>query len=162
VSAARARACEVCKGLAFSELGEKNEHRFERCIRCGLERIEPQPTDETLDRIYGEHYYDAWGLRTDEGTVETLKRGTFTRIIRGLGPVRHGARVLDCGAATGFLMRVARDAGYEPYGAELSTSSSTCVIRSASCGARTPCSRLAGSSRSRRPGSARSRMPPWA
>lgn len=118
--APRARTCEVCGGLSFSELGEKNEHRFERCARCGLERIEPQPTNETLDRIYGEHYYDAWGLRTDEATVEILKRGTFTRIIRGLGPLRHGARVLDCGAATGFLMRVARDAGYEPYGAELS------------------------------------------
>src|SRR5437868_6140620 len=30
------------------------------------------------------------------------------------------ARLLDCGAATGFLLDVARDLGYDPYGLELS------------------------------------------
>lgn len=115
-----ARPCEVCGALRFATIGEKSEHRFERCDRCGLERIEPAPTDATLEKIYGQHYYDAWGLQTDTKTVESLKRGTFGRIIKGLGPLRTGARVLDCGAATGFLMGLAKDLGYEPFGAELS------------------------------------------
>ena len=40
--------------------------------------------------------------------------------MKGLGPLRSGARVLDRGAATGFLMGLANDLGYQPFGAELS------------------------------------------
>lgn len=116
------RRCEVCGGTEFSTLGEIGEpdHTLVRCKDCGLERIDPQPTDETLAAIYGKHYYDAWGLQQDKEAVEALKRGTFTRVIRGIGGLRPGAKVLDCGAATGFLMGVAKDLGYEPYGVELS------------------------------------------
>jgi 2-polyprenyl-3-methyl-5-hydroxy-6-metoxy-1,4-benzoquinol methylase len=114
------RNCEVCGADDFGSVGEKADHRITRCRRCGLERIDPQPTDETLGRIYGEHYYDAWGLQTDQESVEALKRGTFTRVLRAVGHVRPGARLLDCGAATGFLMGVAKDLGYDPYGVELS------------------------------------------
>ncbi len=120
VAGGGARPCEVCGGPSFHALGAKAEHRFERCTRCRLERIEPQPTDETLAQIYGKHYYDAWGLQTDQSAVEHLKRGTFTRVIRGAGDLPRGSRVLDCGAATGFLMGVAQDMGLSPYGAELS------------------------------------------
>ena len=114
------RFCEVCGGDRFAPMGELAEHHFERCSACGLERIEPQPTDETLARIYGAHYYDAWGLHADKQAVEELKRRTFRRILKGAGKLRAGARVLDCGAATGFLMGVAKDLGYDPYGVELS------------------------------------------
>jgi 2-polyprenyl-3-methyl-5-hydroxy-6-metoxy-1,4-benzoquinol methylase len=112
------RPCEVCGASAFRSIGEKDAHRFERCQACHLERIEPQPTDETLARIYGEHYYDGWGLQTDEQAVEHIKRSTFQRVLRGLGDAR--GRLLDCGAATGFLMGVARDLGFDVYGVELS------------------------------------------
>ena len=114
------RPCEVCGGLGFSTFMRKAEHDFTRCSRCGLERIDPQPTDETLAKIYGEHYYDAWGLQSDRESVEAIKRGTFERVLRGLGDLPRGAKTLDCGAATGFLMQVAAGMGWEPFGAELS------------------------------------------
>jgi 2-polyprenyl-3-methyl-5-hydroxy-6-metoxy-1,4-benzoquinol methylase len=114
------RTCEVCGGERFANMGELAEHHFERCEGCGLERIDPQPTDETLAQIYGAHYYDAWGLHQDKEAVEELKRGTFRRILKGAGALPKGAKILDCGAATGFLMGVAKDLGYEPYGVELS------------------------------------------
>jgi SAM-dependent methyltransferase len=112
------RPCEVCGSEQFRPFGEKEDHHFVRCARCGLERIDPQPTDETLERIYGEHYYKAWGLQTDEQAVEQMKRSTFERVLRGIGSGR--GRLLDCGAATGFLMGVAKDMGYDPYGVEIS------------------------------------------
>ncbi len=99
---------------------QKEEHTFTRCQQCSLERIDPQPTDATLAKIYGEHYYDAWGLQTDRESVEAIKRGTFERVLKGLGDLPRGARVLDCGAATGFLMQVAQGMGWDPFGAELS------------------------------------------
>lgn len=114
------RYCEVCRGNSFRTLGEKVGHTFVRCEECGLERIDPPPTDEELAKVYGEHYYDAWGLKRDEEAVERLKRATFATVVSEAGALKKGARVLDCGAATGFLMQVASDAGYEAYGIELS------------------------------------------
>jgi 2-polyprenyl-3-methyl-5-hydroxy-6-metoxy-1,4-benzoquinol methylase len=115
-----ARRCEVCSGGAFTALFDKDDHHFERCASCGLERIDPQPTDETLARIYGKHYYDAWGLADDEATVGKLKRATFAYVLDQLPPKPPGAKLLDCGAATGFLLEIAKDRGFEPYGVELS------------------------------------------
>jgi len=113
-------ACEVCASTRFEPMFEKLEHRFVRCADCGLERISPQPTDATLAKIYGAHYYDAWGLHDNEATVAALKKRTFAYVLDKLPPHAPGAKLLDCGAATGFLLEVARERGYEPYGLELS------------------------------------------
>lgn len=115
-------ACEVCASPRSEPLFEKLEHRFVRCGECGLERISPQPSDETLAKIYGAHYYDAWGLHDNEDTVAALKKRTFKYVLDKLpaGADGAGAKLLDCGAATGFLLEVARERGYEPYGLELS------------------------------------------
>jgi 2-polyprenyl-3-methyl-5-hydroxy-6-metoxy-1,4-benzoquinol methylase len=110
--------CEVCSGKQFSTLFEKEGHTFVRCSACRLERIDPAPSDETLSAIYGDHYYDAWGLRTDEQTVARLKKATFSDLLDRLPPPKPGARLLDCGAATGFLLEVAKERGYVPYAVE--------------------------------------------
>jgi 2-polyprenyl-3-methyl-5-hydroxy-6-metoxy-1,4-benzoquinol methylase len=108
----------VCGRTAFDELFEKDRHRFVKCASCALERIDPQPTDDELAAIYGEHYYQSWGLDRDPELVSSLKRKTFSYVLDHV-PVR-GGKLLDCGAATGFLLEVARERGYEPYGVELS------------------------------------------
>lgn len=113
-------ACEVCSSSQFRPMFEKAEHSFVRCGDCGLERISPQPSDATLAKIYGAHYYDAWGLHDNEDTVANLKRGTFRFVLGKLPAPRPDTKLLDCGAATGFLLEVARDLGYQPYGLELS------------------------------------------
>jgi len=113
-------SCVVCASTRSSPLFDKADHHFVRCGECGLERISPQPSDETLARIYGAHYYDAWGLHDDEDTVANLKRGTFRFVLGKLPAPGPGARLLDCGAATGFLLDVAEQLGYRGYGLELS------------------------------------------
>ncbi len=113
-------ACEVCSSSAEVRLFEKLAHQFVRCSACGLERISPQPSDETLAKIYGAHYYDAWGLRDSEHTVANLKKRTFEYVLGKLPKASPGTKLLDCGAATGFLLDVAAGLGYDPYGLELS------------------------------------------
>jgi 2-polyprenyl-3-methyl-5-hydroxy-6-metoxy-1,4-benzoquinol methylase len=115
------RPCEVCEGVRFREVGARDGHPIAQCKDCGLERLDPQPSDEELARVYGEQYYDAWGLKGQTETVSSLKQGTFRRVLRGAGSLPKGSKVLDCGAATGFLMEAARAEGYEPYGVELSS-----------------------------------------
>ncbi len=99
---------------------DKLDHHFVRCEECGLERISPQPSDETLAKIYGAHYYDAWGLHDNEQTVAQLKKRTFKYVFGKVPAPSRGDKLLDCGAATGFLLEVARDLGYDPYALELS------------------------------------------
>lgn len=117
---AELRPCEVCRGSDFAQLFEKADHRFVRCSGCGLERIDPPPTDETLAAIYGKHYYDAWGLHEEQDTVAQLKKGTFNYVLDALPLAGTGGKLLDCGAATGFLLEVAKERGLEPSGVELS------------------------------------------
>ncbi|MDB4998320.1 MAG: methyltransferase [Myxococcaceae bacterium] len=114
------RVCEVCSGTEFTPLFEKDDHRWVKCQSCALERIDPAPTDETLTAIYGKHYYDAWGLHSDASTVSQLKKATFSYVLRQLPSLPRGAKLLDCGAATGFLLEIAKEKGFEPYGIELS------------------------------------------
>jgi len=100
-------------------LFEKAGHHFARCTDCDLEAMTPPPSDETLAGIYGAHYYDSWGLQDDESVVRDLKKRTFRGVLERLAPP-HVGRLLDCGAATGFLLEVAAELGYTPYGLELS------------------------------------------
>lgn len=123
-------ACNVCAASDVEALFEKYGRAFVRCTGCGLERIEPPPSPEVLADIYGQHYYDAWGLHDDEAAVAGLKARTFRTVLAALGPVNRGEKLLDCGAATGFLMHVARDLGYEPYGVELSAFGAQAIARS--------------------------------
>jgi 2-polyprenyl-3-methyl-5-hydroxy-6-metoxy-1,4-benzoquinol methylase len=122
-------ACNICAASNVERVFGKFGHTFVRCASCGLERIDPQPSADTLDRIYGRHYYDAWGLHQDENAVAALKKRTFHSVLETLGPARSGDRLLDCGAATGFLLHVARDLGYEPYGLELSEFGASSIAR---------------------------------
>jgi 2-polyprenyl-3-methyl-5-hydroxy-6-metoxy-1,4-benzoquinol methylase len=114
------RTCEVCSGTEFTSLFEKDDHRWMRCQSCALERIDPPPTDETLTAIYGKHCYDAWGLHDDASTVSQLKKTTFSYVLGQLPSLPTGAKLLDCGAATGFLLEIAKERGFDPYGVELS------------------------------------------
>jgi len=112
--------CEVCASSRFQPMFDKLGHHFVRCTECKLERISPQPSDDELAKIYGAHYYNAWGLHEDEDTVATLKKRTFKYVLGKLEAPRPHAKLLDCGAATGFLLEVAQGLGYEPYALELS------------------------------------------
>jgi 2-polyprenyl-3-methyl-5-hydroxy-6-metoxy-1,4-benzoquinol methylase len=113
-------ACPVCGSSAAKPMFEKSGHQFARCSGCELEAISPPPTDETLAAIYGAHYYESWGLHDSESIVRQLKKRTFQSVLKRVGPPRGSKRLLDCGAATGFLLEVAADMGYSPYGLELS------------------------------------------
>ena len=123
------RSCEVCGGAAFLHLFTKDGHEFYRCRSCRLIRIDPQPTDEVLAAIYGSKYYDAWGVQTDADRVLQLKKGTFRKHVLSAVNLEKASRVLDCGAAFGALMAVAKETGLEPYGIELAAEAAAEIAR---------------------------------
>jgi SAM-dependent methyltransferase len=88
-----------------------------RCTRCATEFVDPQPSDERLSEIYSSSYYDPWAV-DDDPSVQETKRATFAWIFSKAAPPA-GARVLDIGCATGFLLQLARDRGLEAWGIDL-------------------------------------------
>jgi len=94
-----------------------------RCPHCGLECISPQPDDRTLTEMYNELYFSHYQTQTDPQAVRAMKRATYGRQFRRLpAPESFGGhrRLLDCGAATGYLVEVAKESGWDSYAIELS------------------------------------------
>ncbi len=93
------------------------------CRQCGLECIAPQPDDQTLAAIYNESYFTHYENGVDAGIVRAMKRATYDRQLRRLHPPQDSGprrRLLDCGAATGFLAELAKDCGWDAFAIEIS------------------------------------------
>jgi len=106
--------CNLCGGARCETVEEAAGTRVLRCA-CGLVFLAPQPARAAIEQTYDDHYYAAW-----EG--EARRRARIWR--RRLGRVRAFApppgRLLDVGCATGTFLRLARRAGWEVMGTELS------------------------------------------
>jgi 2-polyprenyl-3-methyl-5-hydroxy-6-metoxy-1,4-benzoquinol methylase len=111
--------CYLC-GTPLKPNFQKRGYQFWSCAQCYLECINPQPDDTVLGQIYGEHYYEAWGLSTSEPLVKKIKQQTFARYLSLLPKPSRGDRLLDCGAATGYLVELAAQQGWEAYAIEIS------------------------------------------
>ena len=90
------------------------------CRVCGTEFLSPQPSDEQLNAIYSDAYYEPWSHET-ASVVRSMKRGTFEPILAAAG-LRSGDRLLDLGCARGELLELASDSGARTYGVDLNSS----------------------------------------
>jgi 2-polyprenyl-3-methyl-5-hydroxy-6-metoxy-1,4-benzoquinol methylase len=93
------------------------------CGQCGLECIEPQPDDQTLAKIYDASYFAHYQNTVDPQIVRAMKRATYKRQLRKLVAQESNGgprRLLDCGAATGYLCELAQELGWNPFAIEIS------------------------------------------
>ena len=114
-------ACHICSGSRAKMFMQKDGSDYYRCPDCKLEFIFPQPDNSALEKIYSEHYYDAWGLHIDSSAAEKSKRQTFEYRLKLVEHELHqGDKILDCGCATGFFLDLVKEKGFVPYGVEIS------------------------------------------
>lgn len=90
------------------------------CAGCGTLRRRPAPDP---DQVTG-YYRDQYAARFLAGSEHPRRRAMFAALLRRLGP-GQGRRLLDIGAGSGLFVRMAKDAGWEAEGTELSTASRT-------------------------------------
>lgn len=112
-------ACSVPMTMRFP--GKVSNHWS--CPKCGLERISPQPDDSTLAAIYDASYFSHYRSEIDPCIVRAMKHATYKHQLRQLpSPAYFGGqrRLLDCGAATGFLVELAKDLGWDAFAIEIS------------------------------------------
>ncbi len=109
----------MCAERRYAPRFAKDGFAVVRCSACGLEYINPQPSDAELSAIY-----------------DILARSILPTSASGVGlsPVKYEAelgvllehtgsrrgRLLEVGCATGSFLRVAREQGFDVRGIELS------------------------------------------
>lgn len=115
--------CLTCSTAMRLRFGEAVSSHW-ACPQCGLECISPQPDDRTLREIYDASYFLHYQNGADSQVVRIMKRATYGRQLKRLLPAQSEVgpprRLLDCGAATGFLCELAREMGWNPFALEIS------------------------------------------
>jgi glycosyltransferase involved in cell wall biosynthesis/SAM-dependent methyltransferase len=112
------RPCPFCGTAAARPVLRLPGCAYVACAGCGTLRRHPAPDREGLSRYYRDEYAANFLARSDH----PRRRAMFAALLRRLGPPR-GRRLLDLGAGSGLFVRMAREAGWEAEGTELSTES---------------------------------------
>jgi SAM-dependent methyltransferase len=111
-----------CDGANDAALHEFGVYAVRRCARCGLVRLSPRPRESSLEEFYGRDYFSgehgAGYDRYDEDRA--LYERTFARRLKLIRRFKPRGRLLDIGCGFGYFLNVARRAGYEPHGLDLS------------------------------------------
>ncbi len=114
------RSCIACGGSGpFPEIYERGGSRLVRCPDCRLVFQEPQPNKTVLD---GSYYHDPAFTDALFGPLRafTLERASQKlALLRRVGAVRSGMRVLDVGCSSGAWLTVAQEAGMVATGVEI-------------------------------------------
>jgi SAM-dependent methyltransferase len=116
--------CAVCGAESPRPKHRKRDVEILECRACGLAFWNPPPAHRAED-VYDAAYFanaSAGHGYDDYGDLEPVLRQNFSRRIARIPRPRAGARLLDIGAAFGFAVVEARDAGWEAAGLEISTS----------------------------------------
>lgn len=121
------RACPLCGGRAARALHVRPTRRIVRCA-CGLVYVDPLPTAEEAARLEtaalrGETQpevrgmWDAYGRGYDANDPVVRAFGRHLATLAALAP---GRRLLDVGVGTGLLVHLAREAGWDASGVDVS------------------------------------------
>ena len=114
-------ACCVCLSLEATFFKELEGYRFYRCHGCTLVYMSPRPHAKTLRNLYDEHYFCSndprIGYEVYEKDVNSLSYKS-SRLLADIERHVSSGRILDIGCAHGFLLRVAREKGWEVEGIE--------------------------------------------
>src|SRR6516165_3434271 len=122
-------ACPVCLSHAFRRIHLKGKISLVKCDNCGLHIQQPQPSDASLDEIYGPDYFIIFpNEKHRDNPVGKLKSGTarlqledlraysIAKQQRDLG----GMRFLEIGPGHGYMLQEAKRCGLDITGLEYS------------------------------------------
>ncbi|MFL5865566.1 MAG: class I SAM-dependent methyltransferase [Thermoleophilaceae bacterium] len=119
------RRCIVCDGEGpFALLFQQGPYRMVRCPRCRLVFQDPQPGDDVLA---GSYYHDAEFTKALLGPLReiTLARAREKLpLLRRVGALRPGMRMLDVGCSSGAWLEVGAAEGLRGTGVEIGEATS--------------------------------------
>ncbi len=121
--------CNVCNEMPHTKYAHKNTYTVYQCIQCKTLKIHPIPSN--CKDIYCEDYFSGasqgFGYVDYEADKEAMKN-VFIKYTQYIDRYfyskntknRSNKLLLDIGAATGYFMKIAIDAGYKVTGIDIS------------------------------------------
>ena len=112
--------CPICSNNNTIEYLYKNligDKSILKCNNCEIEYLYPYPTEKELSEIYSDSYA-AWGIG-QEDTFSKMKREKFKRLLKDISKYRTNGKLLDIGCGPGYLMKEAKNIGFDVYGVEV-------------------------------------------
>lgn len=110
--------CPLCGGTKFRKRKEDCGTDVVQCSACGFLYINPQPTSEELEKLYSQEYYG--DCAESVGGSLCFRLPVFQRGVRIIDELGKPGRVLDVGCGTGDFLELAKRAGWDAFGVELS------------------------------------------
>ena len=115
--------CAVCGATGWGSGLRKNDYSYATCGGCGVLRLDPMPAPETAAALYDEGYFteSTSGGYHDYLADEAIHRRNARRHLDRLESLgaRPPGRLLEVGAAAGFLLDEARRRRWDPVGVEV-------------------------------------------
>jgi SAM-dependent methyltransferase len=119
--------CLSCGGKDLRPLAMRYEFRglfpAAQCATCGLRFLSVQPTAEALAELYSSAYFES-DFRCGRSEVSYFSEQAFIEEDRGLlddfARLAKPGRLLEIGCAGGWLLKHARERGWQVLGVELS------------------------------------------
>lgn len=117
--------CCLCGSADPTLQFEEAPYRVLRCKECEMVWVSPRWNDDAIAAVYDADYWKSENPKTkgyaNYASEALLYLKTFRRrmkFVKRFVPTK--ARILDVGCAAGFFMRVAREAGHDVHGVEVS------------------------------------------
>lgn len=119
----RWKPCDICGATSRHAFARRDRMAIVACDGCGIRHLDPMPSIEDAQALYSDDYFrnDSAIARGYEDYLadSTNARATFRRRVSYLPHGAKHGRLLDVGAAAGFFVEQARQAGWDAEGLEL-------------------------------------------
>jgi len=119
--------CPVCESNRLHFLMEHEGYRVERCVDCGFQLINPQPSNEALAAIYSSTYFLGDQSTETVDKIARMKQATAQNYLEDIARYRGrvGGRLLEIGCGHGDFLIQAQRQGYQLTAVEYSPSAAT-------------------------------------
>jgi 2-polyprenyl-3-methyl-5-hydroxy-6-metoxy-1,4-benzoquinol methylase len=113
-------SCPACLAEDVELWKHRSPQALKECRRCGLLFAGRRFSEEELEKLYSQTFYDSWGGEGEEKLVSVQKKAHFERHLRRIERVSPSGTLLDLGCARGDFLVLARSRGYDAFGVEIS------------------------------------------
>ena len=110
--------CPACENKLFHKRFTKKGREFWQCDSCGMERIDPLPTQEELRSYYDQSYTS--GLYKVFTDAQQMKDLTSKQRLKEIMPYTEKGSWLDVGCSNGVFVQAAIENGIKVEGIDIS------------------------------------------
>ena len=123
------KQCPICKNDQFSEFLKcvdyfftKEEFIIAKCEKCGFTFVNPQPKAENLSKYYNSTEYISHSANKNKGLFNNvyikIRKYTQNKKAQLVSSYSKGNSILDIGCASGELLSLFKQKGWETLGVE--------------------------------------------